>query len=257
MLVDDGRLLFTDGRWTAAAGLDAGTVPPSIRAMLAARIDGLGAPERTVAERASVVGRVFEREAVNAITHGTLRSRLGSTLDALADKRLIRVDDATVTTYRFRHGLIRDAAYERIAKADRADLHERLADWLEATVGDRSGEHEEIIGYHLEQAFELSRALGTRSESSSLIADRAATWLGSAASRAERRYDVDVAVSLYRQGARAPAGIGSSAGDVQPAPRLHDGTSWPTRCGDRLPVGGDGLRPASRQRRSRGNRATC
>ena len=197
MLVDDGRLSFTGGRWRAAAGLDTGIVPPSIRAMLAARIDGLGAPERTVAERAAVIGRVFDREAVNAITQGTLRSRLQSALDALADKRLIAIDEADDPTYRFRHGLIRDAAYERIAKADRANLHERLADWLEASVGDRSGEYEEVIGYHLEQAFELCRALGTLDDSSSLLADRAATWLGSAARRAERRYDVDAAVALF------------------------------------------------------------
>ena len=54
--------------------------------------------------------------------------------------------------FKFRHILIRDAAYEALPKAERAVLHERFADWLEATAGDRLTELEEIVGYHLEQA---------------------------------------------------------------------------------------------------------
>ena len=200
MLVDAGRLRNVDGVWRAEAGLDDVVVPPTIRALLAARVDGLDETARSVAERAAVVGRSFELAAVHAIADDRLRRELREGLATLLGNRLIGEDAAPSQAdarYRFRHVLIRDAAYERLSKADRADLHERLADWLEASVGDRAGEHAEVIGFHLEQANAFRQALGMVGATADALADRAATWLEFAGSRAERQYDTDAAVGLF------------------------------------------------------------
>ena len=75
-------------------------------------------------------------------------------LAALVRKELIRPDTAQLPgddAFRFRHLLIRDAAYDALPKATRAELHERFADWLEEHGADLV-ELDEILGYHLEQA---------------------------------------------------------------------------------------------------------
>jgi hypothetical protein len=69
---------------------------------------------------------------------------------------LVRPDQASFAgdeAYRFRHLLIRDAAYQALAKQTRSELHERFAAWLERVAADRLAEYEEIVAYHLEQAY--------------------------------------------------------------------------------------------------------
>ena len=78
-------------------------------------------------------------------------------------KELVRPDRAQLPgedAFRFRHLLIRDAAYEALPKATRAELHERFADWLEEHGSDLV-ELDEILGYHLEQAYGYRAELGT------------------------------------------------------------------------------------------------
>src|SRR5581483_4290445 len=127
-------------------------VPPTIQALLAARLDQLDASERAVLERGSVEGRIFHRRAVEALAPED--DAVATRLTALVRKELVRPDKAVFSgddAFRFRHLLIRDAAYDGLAKATRADLHERFADWLE-THGQALLELDEILGYHLEQA---------------------------------------------------------------------------------------------------------
>ena len=71
--------------------------------------------------------------------------------------------------FRFRHLLIRDAAYDSIAKTRRAELHERVADWLERVAGEAVIEQEEIVGYHLEQAYAYRTQLAPADERSDAI----------------------------------------------------------------------------------------
>ena len=164
MLVDDGLLQQTDGGdWTASDGLTEVRIPASINALLSARLERLAPDERAVAERASVVGRVFEQAAVAELAGETLRPAVGRSLLALVRKELVRPERSELTTgdaFKFRHILIRDAAYEALPKSERAVLHERVADWLERTVGERLAEYEEIVGYHLEQAHRFRTELG-------------------------------------------------------------------------------------------------
>ena len=142
ILVDDGFLRESaDGSWDAGDDLEGVRIPPSIGALLAARLDSLGPDERAVAERASVVGRIFEQAAVTELATGDLRREVGRSLVALVRKELIRPersDSAVGEAYKFRHILIRDAAYEAIPKAERARLHEHFADWLEGRSAERS-----------------------------------------------------------------------------------------------------------------------
>ena len=127
-------------------------VPPTIQALLQARIDSLDGDVRVVMERGSVEGEVFHRGAVAELSPDPVRPDVGSHLATLVRKELIRSTSTTFPEdegFRFRHLLIRDAAYESLPKATRAELHERFADWLEQHD---LVEGDEIVGYHLEQA---------------------------------------------------------------------------------------------------------
>jgi predicted ATPase len=100
-----------------------------------------------------------------------------------------------------RHLLIRDAAYDAIPKRLRAKLHERFADWLETKVGDRVAEHDEILGYHLEQACRYSAELRAVEPAEHELAERAARHLGDAGRRALARRDAAAAVNLLMRAA--------------------------------------------------------
>ncbi len=134
MLIDDGLLRFENGTWRAVDDLADLTVPPTIQLLLAARIDRLDAEERAVIECGAVEGKVFHTGAVATLASEALRPNVRSRLLALARKELIRSDRAEFAgedAFRFRHLLIRDAAYQAMPKEQRADLHERYAAWLE------------------------------------------------------------------------------------------------------------------------------
>jgi class 3 adenylate cyclase/tetratricopeptide (TPR) repeat protein len=181
---------------TASADL---AIPPTIHALLAARLDRLSADERAVIERASVVGKEFWRTTVTELSPEPERELVGASLMTLARKELIEPARSSLEeedTFKFRHILIRDAAYLGIPKETRAELHERCADWLEATAGDRAAELDEIIGYHLEQAYGFREELGPVAEGAAALARRAGERLAAAGRRAVRRGDTSAAASL-------------------------------------------------------------
>ncbi|MEO8229854.1 MAG: adenylate/guanylate cyclase domain-containing protein [Chloroflexota bacterium] len=206
MLVDDDLLALQDGRWIFAGQLDQVHVPPTVQALLAARLDQLDPNERVIAERASVVGRVFEESAVEELTPADTRAEVSRALVALVRKELVRPDRSELTTgdaFKFRHILIRDAAYDGLPKRERADLHETFATWLERVSGDRASEYEEIVGYHLEQAHRYRSELG-QTEDLDGLASRASDRFRSAAKRAVDRGDLRTADGLLER-ARALA----------------------------------------------------
>ena len=133
MLVDESHLaLADDGAWHTSSALAAVEVPPTIAALLAARLDQLPPGERSLAERASVMGKSFEQAALAELVPAG-RGALARDLLALVRKDLIRPDRSLLSAgdaYRFRHLLIRDAAYDALSKAERAELHARFGDWL-------------------------------------------------------------------------------------------------------------------------------
>jgi predicted ATPase len=204
MLLDQGALHLEDGRWVGRPDLDSIEVPATISALLAARLERLDEEERAVAQRASVVGKVFYWGAVAELTPADERGRVGRHLQSLVRKELITPDLSTFTgedAFRFRHILIRDAAYQAIPKEMRAELHERHAAWIEGKVGDRESEFEEILGHHLEQAYRYRQELGVRDERSTELAITGGKRLASSGRRALDRPDVPAAVKLLRRAA--------------------------------------------------------
>jgi class 3 adenylate cyclase/tetratricopeptide (TPR) repeat protein len=204
MLIDEGLLQRDDGHWIAAGDLSTISVPPTIHALLAARLDRLGNEERAVIERASVVGKVFYSGAVVELAPEPIRLQVGGHLMTLVRKELIRPDHSDVAgedAFRFRHMLIRDAAYESMPKEARADLHDRFAAWLERTAGARASEFEEILGYHLEQAYRYGAELGPVDDRGRALAARAAGHLASSGRRAMNRGDSGGAARLLERAA--------------------------------------------------------
>ncbi len=204
MLIDDGILRRVDGKWQVAGNLAGLAIPPTINALLTARLERLDPEERAVIERASIVGRVFSWKAVSLLSPKELRPRVILSLQSLTRKELIRPDYSETedeTSFRFAHILVRDAAYNAIPKADRADHHEALAEWIEVDARELAGEYEEIVGYHLAQARELLLELGPASERTDRLGARAATVLAAAGRRAFGRGDMPAAVKLLSRAA--------------------------------------------------------
>ena len=173
-------------------------VPPTIQALLAARLDRLANDERAVIEAAAVEGKVFHEGSVSALLR-TSAADVHHQLLTLVRRELIRLDRTVFSGdrgYRFRHLLIRDAAYDSIPKESRAALHECHAAWLEGKAGDRALEFEEILGYHLEQAFRYHSELGPADEAAVALGKRAAERLGVAGRRAFARADTPAAMNL-------------------------------------------------------------
>jgi class 3 adenylate cyclase len=171
-------------------------IPPTIQALLAARLDRLAPDERTTVECAAVQGQEFRRDALAELVPAPLKGRLGEIHQSLVRKDLVRPlgEDA----FRFKHVLLRDAAYDALPKEQRANLHERFAGWLEGA----SPELTEIRGYHLEQAYSYRAELGPVDDRARRLARRASTLLASAGRRASDRADVPATITLLERAVR-------------------------------------------------------
>jgi tetratricopeptide (TPR) repeat protein len=199
MLVDEGLVRQGgDGTWTVSAQVESFSVPPSISALLGARLDRLPGSERAVIERGSVVGPVFYQGAVVALSPEPLRAEVPASLSSLTIKHLVRPHHSELAgqeAFRFQHALIRDTAYQGLLKRTRIELHEALAQWMEEASGSIT-EYEEIRGYHLEQAYRYRKELGPIDEAGRAVAHRAAQLLSAAGQRAFARGDMPAAANL-------------------------------------------------------------
>jgi class 3 adenylate cyclase/tetratricopeptide (TPR) repeat protein len=175
-------------------------VPPTIAALLSARLDALSEPERAVIEPASVIGVQFPGPAVHELVPDPVRPTVSTHLESLRGKQFIQPttlsgeDDA----YRFHHVLVRDATYQSLLKRARATLHEQFVVWAERVNAERGRgtEFEEILGYHLEQAVRYRAELGPLDDHGRELASRAAGKLSSAGMRALDRSDMPAAANL-------------------------------------------------------------
>jgi class 3 adenylate cyclase/tetratricopeptide (TPR) repeat protein len=206
MLLESHTLRFDDGAWVRADETTEVPIPPTIEALLAARLDALGLEERAVIEPASVIGLVFARPAVTELAPEPVRSAVPLHLETLTRRRLVRPDPGAAggdDDYRFGHLLIRDAAYAAMLKRARADLHERFVAWADRVNADRdrAAEFEEILGYHLEQAHRYLSELGPLDDHGRRVGADAARRLASAGRRAYLRGDMHAAANLFRRAA--------------------------------------------------------
>jgi DNA-binding SARP family transcriptional activator len=163
-------------------------VPPSADALIAARLDLLDPEERAVLQRAAVVGRFFSSAAVRDLSSAAEMPAVTECLFGLAQKGLVHRRRGG---FRFHHVLVRDVAYASLPKAERAELHERLADWL-----DERGELDELVGYHLEQAYRQRSELGQVGGRERRLAADAGGRLGLAGIEAWKRGDTPAAINL-------------------------------------------------------------
>src|SRR3954464_13160121 len=177
------------------------SVPPTISALLTARLEQLDDEERSVLERGSVEGRIFHRGAVQELAQG--EPHLVTRLTSLVRKELIRPDKSTFAgddAFRFRHLLIREAAYDAMPKAVRAVMHEKFANWLRGHQEDLV-EWAEVLGYHLERAYRYRVELGVTDAANADLGRQAAELLGMAGRRASERGDMSAAANLLERAA--------------------------------------------------------
>jgi DNA-binding SARP family transcriptional activator len=129
-------------------------IPTSVRAVLAARVDGLPAAEKRALQDAAVVGRSFWASSLPATGAGPLR--------ALEDRGLVITRPTSSlpgqTELSFRHALIREVAYRSIPEPQLAAAHASVGDWLAGLAGDRRVEFVELLAHHYEAGGEPVRA---------------------------------------------------------------------------------------------------
>ncbi|MFL5960507.1 MAG: adenylate/guanylate cyclase domain-containing protein [Gaiellaceae bacterium] len=199
--VAQGNPLYTEQLFAmlaeeARAAAELVALPPTIQALLAARLDRLEPFERDVLGRAAVIGKEFWPGAVAALGDG--EQALGATLLGLVRREFVEPAASSIPGqdgFRFRHALIRDAAYAGIPKRTRAHLHERFAGWLEV-----HGKRDELRGYHLEQAYRYRDELGTLDDHTRSLGERAGELLTAAGRHALAGDDVPAAVNLLERG---------------------------------------------------------
>ncbi|MEM9042745.1 MAG: nuclear transport factor 2 family protein, partial [Actinomycetota bacterium] len=198
MLVDDGVLVLRDHAWELAIDLDAVEVPPTVTALLASRVDRLEPDERRVLELASVVGSEFPI-GVLVDVQDTSRTALAPVLERMRRKELVEPTGAYLgddPLFRFHHVLIREAAYRRLLKGTRAELHQAVGEWTEAAAERLVGDFDVTIGNHFEQARSYRLALDLDDAETVDLARRAAEAFTAAANRALDQEDLEAAGSL-------------------------------------------------------------
>ena len=201
MLVETGAIeRGTDG-WVARDGAAQLQIPPTVQALVASRLDALQSEERAVVDPASVIGLTFAFDAVSELVEETVQPGLKGDLEVLVSKQLVRQLPEEEVLYRFGHQIIRDTAYGSLLKRARAALHERFVTWAERVNRERGREleFEEILGYHLEQAYIYRTGLGVVDAGARDVGERAAEKLSNAGRRALGRGDLPAAASLLKR----------------------------------------------------------
>ena len=204
MLADQG--LLVDGRWVGSDDADV-DIPETLQALLASRLDRLDPTPRLILERASVEGRRFRIAALRALAPDLEpRTTFEAAIASLERRGLVQPEDEAAGRWRFAHALVLDAAYRGLSKELRADLHERLADWMIEEDADQA-DVDESVARHLEHALHLREELGARDERSAALAERAGELFATAGSRAFTALDYITARDfLGRAAALLPEG---------------------------------------------------
>jgi class 3 adenylate cyclase/tetratricopeptide (TPR) repeat protein len=210
MLRDTGALHQEGGRWVKSSDARPVSIPPSLALLVQARIDALPRTEQGTLSRAAVIGRLFTGAALEAVS-----DQGDAQLRRLVERGFIEPDELRPGEYAFRHAMVRDTAYERLPKMGRAELHERLAMWLEGQ-GDAEGP-EELVGAHLERAFHLRREVGSVEAHVQELAIRACRALATGGRRAMARGDPAAAEALLARltALAAAQGLGARTDGIE------------------------------------------
>ncbi|OBH91522.1 adenylate/guanylate cyclase domain-containing protein [Mycobacterium sp. E2733] len=169
-LVERAVLSGTPGAYVCSARSADISVPATVQATIAARIDRLGAAAKRTLNAAAVVGSRFDADLLACVDEDAALAEL---VDAeLLDPVSVRAE------YAFRHPLIRAVAYESQLRSDRSLLHQRVAAAIQERDPSAVEENAALIASHLEAAGDLRAAFGWHM--------RAAAWLTSRDIRAAR-----------------------------------------------------------------------
>jgi DNA-binding SARP family transcriptional activator len=173
------------------------SLPPSVEALLSARVDLLAPDVRDTARRAALIGREFSRAGLVALSTSESAPVLSAHLLDLVRRGFVHPArfGAEEEVYRFHHALVRDVAYAGLPKAERAELHEAFGDWLEA----QPSAADEAVGYHLEQAYRYRAELGSVDRRAKQLAVDAGSRLGAAGMRAFRIGDMPTTTNLLER----------------------------------------------------------
>jgi tetratricopeptide (TPR) repeat protein len=180
MLTDRG--LLVDGHWVEGDDADV-EIPETLQALLAARLDRLEPLLRLILERASVEGRRFRIAALRPLAPEVSPDEVVGAIASLERKGLVQPENEARGRWRFAHALVLEAAYRGLSKELRADLHERLADWMMEEDAEQA-DVDESVARHLERALHLREELGARDEGSAALSERAGELFADAGSRA-------------------------------------------------------------------------
>lgn len=181
------------------------SVPKSLRSLIGSRLDVVPTGERRLLQRASVIGDVFWLGAVTHLDGGA--DGIVAGLDALAARDLVHEQPVTTIggerEYAFKHILIREVAYDRLPKSERARLHERCAEWI-AKLPTGTDEFAEIVAFHYEQACRLAWEAGRTAGTPPLLP--AVQALTRAGEKAEGREGTREAKRYYERAIELVAG---------------------------------------------------
>lgn len=182
--------------WVASTAIDAFGSSESLSALMSSRLDELTRSERAALAAAAIEGERFTAAAIQYVTAGEIAPSTADALESLVRRDLVRPDDDQ-RSFRFRHALLRDAAYASVSPAERRRLHERFAAWVELS-GNRDTTDDELLGYHLERAYIDGSECAPASQREQLhrLACRAGHALASAGRRAYVRGDARAAETL-------------------------------------------------------------
>jgi DNA-binding SARP family transcriptional activator/predicted ATPase len=173
-------------------------LPPTLQALLSARLQRLGPGASSVLVRAAIVGKDFGERETRELLPVEARAPFSRNLQTLVAKGLVQPGPGRSShqEYSFRHNLIQEAVYRSIPKSLRAELHHRYADWLEVSVSNSFPARSEILGYHLEQSVRYLTELWPADPESAALSHRAAGHLETAGYAAHDRGDDVAAVNL-------------------------------------------------------------
>ncbi|NMO49730.1 AAA family ATPase [Actinoplanes sp. TBRC 11911] len=196
----EGNPYFLDELAAHLAEGGAVTLPDTLHALLAARVDALPAPEKRLLQAASVMGRVFRTEP--------LGEDLDDELGALEARGLIVARD---NEFAFKHALLRDVAYASLPAARRAHGHADVAAWLEELSRERVGEVIELVAFHYAAAADTWHAIPGEDRKGDWVRGKAFRSLVAAGTGARRRYAIAKALDLHKRALRYASGAGERA----------------------------------------------
>jgi class 3 adenylate cyclase/tetratricopeptide (TPR) repeat protein len=199
-LIDRGVLARDDGSWRVGELADDITVPDSVQAVLAARIDLLAPTEKAALQAASVIGRVFWVDPVRELLGG-----VEPDFGVLEERDFIRRRSGSSVAgereYAIKHALTREVAYGSLPKARRARLHAEVGDWLERS-GEGRDELAPLLAHHYAEAIrpdDADLAWGDEPAELDRLREKAIGWLRRAAELAVGRYEIEEALMLLHR----------------------------------------------------------